>query len=161
MGSTSPIRSATVTSGVANFSKNRSSRCNHAMGVLSPCWAISSLAYLLMGASGSSLISEPSTTGTHSSKSCVIWRAKRVFACPRSPSKFMLWPERMARSTSGITVCSYPNNPSKVGVPLLIRARKFRASSSCIELGVYAVCFNSPMVLLCVIYPNRFFLFCS
>src|SRR5438874_10230105 len=49
MGSTSPMMSAMVTSGVASFSMNRSSRDSQAIGVFSPRSAISSRPYLEFG----------------------------------------------------------------------------------------------------------------
>ena len=80
MGSTSPIKSATVTSGVANFSANLSDRCKNAMGVLSPISAIKSREKREIGDIGSSFISEPSTKGMYSSNKLTINLAKRVFA---------------------------------------------------------------------------------
>ena len=100
--------SATVTSGVANFSAYRSSLCNQKIGVLSPFSLIISCANLEIGCNGSSLISEPSTTGMYSSNKLTINRAKRVFACPRKPSRLMLCLLKIALSNSGITVFSYP-----------------------------------------------------
>ena len=63
MGSTSPMRSAMVMSGVASFSPYRRSRGSQSMGVSSPSAAIRSRVASRMGASGSSLSSEPATTG--------------------------------------------------------------------------------------------------
>ena len=80
IGSISPIRSATVTSGVASFSKNRSERCSHCIGVESPFSVIKSLAKRERGFKGSSLISEPATTGMYSSSNSIILRAMRVLA---------------------------------------------------------------------------------
>ena len=136
IGSTSPIISAIVTSGVASFSKNLSLRCNHSMGVASPFSFITSLAYLEMGARGSSFISEPATTGIYSSSNCIINLANFVFAWPLSPSKLILCLERIALSNSGITLSSKPCIPSKAGMPSFIFRIRLSLSSSLILLGV-------------------------
>jgi hypothetical protein len=54
-----------------------------------------------IGANGSSLISEPASTGIHSSSSEVSERMMRVLAWPRSPSRTMSCPARMAFSSCG------------------------------------------------------------
>ncbi len=59
-----------------------------------------------MGFNGSSLISEPSTTGINSSNKLIINLANLVFACPRKPNKLILCLLKIARSNSGITVFS-------------------------------------------------------
>ena len=50
------------------------------MGVSSPCSAMRSRACLETGAKGSSLISDPATTGIHSSSRPMTDRIIRVFA---------------------------------------------------------------------------------
>src|SRR5207237_369970 len=49
---------------------------------------------------------QPAMAGTAGWGSDTRERAMRVFACPRSPRKMMSWPERMAFSICGTTVCS-------------------------------------------------------
>src|SRR6266581_4732409 len=68
MGSTSPMMSAMVTSGVASFSTKRFSRGIQARGVLSPSAAIFSRQARQMGFRGSSLISQPARTGISGSR---------------------------------------------------------------------------------------------
>ena len=157
MGSTSPIKSATVTSGVASFSKKRSLRCNHETGVSSPCCATSSLAKIEIGFKGSSLISEPETKGIYSSKSSIILRANRVFACPRSPSKLMLCLDKIARSNSGTTVFSKPCTPSKTGFPDFIFSRRLCLNSSFMDFETYPDFFSSPSVFIDVIVCKMFY----
>ena len=130
MGSTSPIISAMVTSGVASFSKNLSLRCSHSIGVASPFSAIKSLANLEIGAKGSSLISEPATKGIYSSSNCIIKRASFVLACPLKPNKLILCFDKMALSISGITVSSKPCIPSKAGTPSFILRIRLSLNSS-------------------------------
>jgi len=74
------MMSAIVTSGVASFSTNRSSRDSQAIGVASPCSAISSRPYLEIGSKGSSLTSLPAMIGISSSSSVTSWRRIRLFA---------------------------------------------------------------------------------
>ena len=66
---------------------------------------------------GSSLISQPSTTGIHSSSRLVSERMRRVLPCPRSPRSTMSCPASSARSSCGPTVSSKPTMPGKVGCP--------------------------------------------
>ena len=66
------------------------------------------MANLEIGFNGSSLISDPSTTGMYSSNKPTISLAKRVFACPLRPNKLILCLLKIALSNSGITVFSYP-----------------------------------------------------
>ncbi len=58
------------------------------------------------GAYGSSLISDPATTGIHSSRSPVRDRIMRALAWPRSPRKMTSWPASKAFSSWGRTVSS-------------------------------------------------------
>ena len=85
MGSMSPIRSATLTSGVASFSPYLSLRCIQCIGVSSPFSAMRFFAYWGMGCNGSSLISLPGMVGIYSSSNEVICRAILVLAWPRNP----------------------------------------------------------------------------
>ncbi len=80
MGSTSPIRSAIAVSGVASFSPNRTERCTQAIGASSPCSATRERPCNETGSYGSSLISEPSMIGIHSSSRSTSDRIMRVFA---------------------------------------------------------------------------------
>jgi hypothetical protein len=75
-------------------------------GVSSPRSATRSLACRDTGWYGSSLISEPSTMGIHSSSRPVRARIMRVLAWPRSPRKITSWPARRAFSSWGRTVSS-------------------------------------------------------
>src|SRR5438874_9073015 len=82
IGSTSPIMSAMVTSGVASFSTNRLSRGIQAMGVLSPSPAIFSRQARQMGLNGSSLISQPATTGISGSSKLIKPRKNAALGLP-------------------------------------------------------------------------------
>ncbi len=113
MGSTSPIKSATETSGVASFSVYLSSLPIQIIGVSSPNSATLSFPKRERGFNGSSLSSDPSITGMNSSNKWIICRAILVFACPLSPNRFILCIDNIALSISGITVSSYPQMPSK------------------------------------------------
>ena len=68
------------------------------MGVSSPASATICFACALIGANGFSGISAPAITGVHSSSNEVRLRMMRDFACPRSPSRIMSCPERIAFS---------------------------------------------------------------
>ena len=124
------MRSEIDVSGVASFSPNRSLRCTHAMGVLSPSAANKSRACRETGLYGSSLISLPATMGIHSSSKSVSERIMRVFACPRSPRNTTSCPASSAFSNCGITVCSYPITPSNSGRPAEILRTAFLRNSS-------------------------------
>src|SRR5256885_15560780 len=91
MGSTSPMMSAMVTSGVASFSTKRDSRGSHAIGVAAPRSATSSRPYFEIGANGLSFTSLPARIGISSSSKVTSWRRMRLFACPRRPSRMKLW----------------------------------------------------------------------
>ena len=93
-------------SGVASFSLYRRSGVSHTSSTESPSFATRYLHAAQIGTSGSSLISHPAMAGTTGSRSELRERAMRVFACPRSPRKMMSWPERIAFSICGTTVCS-------------------------------------------------------
>ncbi len=67
IGSTSPIRSATLVSGVASFSAYRSSRCRHSTGRSSPSSAARRFDSWVIGSKGCSPSSAPAITGVHSS----------------------------------------------------------------------------------------------
>src|SRR6266511_273170 len=84
IGSTSPMISAIVTSGVASFSTNRTSRGSQAIGVPSPRSPISSRPYFEIGSKGSSLTSLPAMMGISSSSSVTSWQvaALRLAAEP-------------------------------------------------------------------------------
>ena len=68
------------------------------------------------GAYGWSLISQPATTGVHSSSSPTRVRISRVLPWPRSPSSTRSCPASRARSSWGSTVSSKPTMPGKRGL---------------------------------------------
>jgi hypothetical protein len=100
------MRSAIVMSGVASFSPYRRSRGSQAISAASPASARRTRHAWQIGASGSSLISQPARTGIASSRSPTSNRAMRVLAWPRSPRKTTSCPLRMAFSSWGTTVSS-------------------------------------------------------
>ncbi len=106
MGSTSPMMSAIVTSGVASFSTKRDSRGSQAMGVCAPCSVTSSRPNFEIGANGLSFTSLPARIGISSSSSVTSWRRMRLFACPRRPSRMKLWRDRTAFTSWGMTESS-------------------------------------------------------
>ena len=70
----------------------------------------------------------------------------RVLACPRSPRKITSWPERMAFSSWGMTVSSYPIMPGKKSSFLRILEMRFLRISALTERALYFAFFNSPTV---------------
>ena len=68
--------------------------------------------------------------GSHSSSRPTRDRMTRVLAWPRSPSRMMSWPARMAFSSWGTTVSSKPSTPGTSGSPEAMRAAVLRRISS-------------------------------
>ena len=106
MGSTSPMMSAMVTSGVASFSTKRDSRGSQAIGVSAPCSVTRSRPYFEIGANGLSFTSLPARIGISSSSNVTSWRRMRLFACPRRPSRMKLWRDKTAFTSCGMTESS-------------------------------------------------------
>src|SRR3954470_1877707 len=148
MGSTSPIRSPTLVSGVASFSPNRSLRCSHPTGVASPCSAIWRCAHTEIGCCGCSLSSLPRSTGVHSSSRPMSVRIRRVLPWPRSPSRTMSWPASSARSTSGTTVSSKPTMPGRLGSPAARRLIRLWRISVLTERCTWPDARSSPSVAI-------------
>src|SRR5947199_4867835 len=66
-------------------------------------------------------------------------RIRRVFACPRSPRRMKWWRERMALTTCGTTVSSYPRMPGNSSSPRCILQIRFeRISSLTVRLAIFA-----------------------
>src|SRR4051794_36356830 len=82
------------------------------------------------GVYGWSLISQPATTGVHSSSRPTMVRIRRVLPCPRSPRRTKSCPASKAVSTSGSTVSSKPTIPGNADSPPRIRATRLARSSS-------------------------------
>ena len=148
-GSTSPTRSPTLVSGVASVSAYRSSRCRQLTGRSSPVSAASRRQRTHTGANGSSLISQPATTGLHSSSSVIRVRISRVLPCPRSPSSTRSWPASRAPSSIGSTVSSKPTMPGNAGSPLRSRSSRLARISSLTVRGRYPLSRNAPRVPIC------------
>ena len=125
MGSISPMRSATVISGVANFSAYLSSRVIHLRGRSSPCSATAALHSAQIGTNGSQLSSHPSMAGTASSRRSTMFLMSLDFAWPRSPSRMMSCPASMAFSSCGITDSSKPTMPGNRSSPFCILDMRF------------------------------------
>src|ERR1700683_270222 len=124
-GSMSPIRSPTLVSGVASFSPYRSLACRQLTGRSSPSSAASRRQRAQAGAEGGSLISQPATTGVHSSSSPDRVRISRVLPWPRSPSRMMSCPAIRARSRCGCTVWPKPTMPGNGSCPDRSMASRF------------------------------------
>ena len=88
--------SDTETSGVANFSENRSSRANQLIPVLPASDLTSSLQRLHIGFSGWSLMSQFSITGIKGSNKFTNSLMILDLACPLSPKSIMSWPDNIA-----------------------------------------------------------------
>ena len=130
IGSTSPIRSATLVSGVASFSAYRSSRCRHSTGRSSPSSAARRFDSWVIGSYGCSPSSAPAITGVHSSSRPTIVRSSRVLPWPRSPSSTTSWPAIRARSSCGMTVSSKPCSPGHGSRPSRSAASRLSRISS-------------------------------
>ena len=114
-------------------------------GVASPCSSTSLRPKALTGASGSSLTSEPSMIGIHSSSSPTSVRIRRVLPWPRSPRSTMSC-RRAAPLDLGTTVSSKPTMPGSVGSPAASRAMRLERISALTERGSYPLAASSPRV---------------
>jgi hypothetical protein len=76
------------------------------------------------------LISEPAITGIHSSRRPTMERITRVLAWPRSPSRIMSCPARIAFSSWGTTVSSKPRTPGTSDWPEAMALAVLRRISS-------------------------------
>ena len=132
-GSTSPIRSPTLVSGVASFSPYRSPRGRQTTARSSPCSAARRRQRAQTGANGWSLISHPATAGVHSSSRPVRVLISRVLPWPRSPSRMTSCPAMRARSRCGSTVWPKPMMPGNASSPVRIRCSRL-CRNSCLTV---------------------------
>ena len=147
IGSTSPMRSATLVSGVASFSAYRSSRCRHSTGRSSPSSAARRRDSTVIGSNGCSPSSDPARTGDHSSSRPTRLRRRRVLPWPRSPSSTTSWPASRARSSWGMTVEPKPCRPGHGSRPAASAASRLSRISARTDRASCPVARSSPTVV--------------
>ena len=147
IGSTSPIRSATLVSGVASFSAYRSSRCRHSTGRSSPRSAARRFDSTVIGSNGCSPSSDPAMTGDHSSSRPTRLRSRRVLPCPRSPSSTTSWPASRARSSWGMTLPPKPCSPGHGSWPAARAASRLSRISARTDRATCPEARSSPTVV--------------